>query len=107
MMEQRLLRLCDRANVAPGMPARAEVDGFAYAIFQVGDDYFVTADECSHGPGYLSEGCVDGLEIECPFHQGRFDLRTGEPTAPPCWEPVRAWRPVIVDDAICIERDAD
>ena len=33
---------------------------------------------------------VDG-EIECPFHQGRFDIRTGVPTYAPCNEALRVW----------------
>jgi nitrite reductase/ring-hydroxylating ferredoxin subunit len=30
------------------------------------------------------EGFVDGEEVECPFHQGRFHIPTGHPSAPPC-----------------------
>jgi nitrite reductase/ring-hydroxylating ferredoxin subunit len=106
MMVDNLVRLCGIDEVDEVTPLRVEVDGFAYAVFQVGDAYFVTADQCSHGPGQLSEGFVIGLEIECPFHQGRFDLRTGEPTAPPCMEPVAIWQPEVIDGCIYI-RTAD
>jgi naphthalene 1,2-dioxygenase system ferredoxin subunit len=58
--------------------------------------YFVTADMCSHGPGLLSDGYVDGFDIECPFHQGRFDLRTGDATLAPCTQPIKVW-PVKVE----------
>ena len=84
-------------------PRQVERGGFAYAVFQSGDEYFVTADECTHGPGFLSEGAVIGMEIECPFHQGRFDLRTGACTLPPCFEPVRVWTAHLVDGQICID----
>lgn len=98
-----LTRLCDLSDVSEDLPFRAEVDGIGYAVFQAGDQYYVSVDLCSHGPGFLSEGFVEGCEVECPFHQGRFDLRTGEPTAPPCEMPIQVWTPVVRDDAIFID----
>jgi nitrite reductase/ring-hydroxylating ferredoxin subunit len=101
-----LTLLCGLDEVDEDVPVRAEIDGFAYAVFKVGDMIFVTADMCSHGPGLLSDGYVDGFEIECPFHQGRFDLRTGVPTEPPCEVPVRTWKAIVRDGGIYIDRDA-
>jgi nitrite reductase/ring-hydroxylating ferredoxin subunit len=72
-------------------------------VFAAGDLYYVIADRCTHGPGLLSDGYLDGCDIECPFHQGRFDIRTGVPTAPPCEEPMQVWAPIIKDDAIYID----
>jgi anthranilate 1,2-dioxygenase ferredoxin subunit len=100
---QDLTRLCDIDAVEEDEPVRAEIDGVGYAVFQLGEDYFVTADLCTHGPGCLSDGFVEGFEIECPFHQGRFDLRTGAPTAPPCEVAIPTWEPVILDGGIHIE----
>lgn len=101
-MSPSLVPLCAAADVSEDQPRQVERDGITYAVFQVGDAYYVTADQCTHGPGYLSEGAVIGTEVECPFHQGRFDLRTGAPTAPPCFEPIRVWTAHLVDGAICI-----
>ena len=102
-MSGTLVTLCGAGEVGEDQPVRVERDGFAYAVFRKGDEFFVTADQCTHGPGSLSEGAVVGDEIECPFHGGRFDLRTGAPTAPPCFEPVRVWTAHVVDGRICID----
>ncbi len=104
-MSGTLVPLCTAAEVTEDQPRQVERDGIAYAVFRAGDAYYVTADACTHGPGFLSEGTVIGCEIECPFHQGRFDLRTGAPTAPPCFEPVRVWTVAVVDGQICIDPD--
>jgi anthranilate 1,2-dioxygenase ferredoxin subunit len=101
-----LTRLCDVSDVSDDLPFRAEIEGFAYAIFQAGNQYYVTADLCTHGPGLLSDGFIDGCEVECPFHQGRFDVRTGAPTAPPCEVPIKVWAPLVRDDAIFIDVDS-
>ena len=84
-----LIRLCAASNVRADTPFRVEMGSQAYAIFMLNgryflnDRYFVTRDECTHGPGSLAEGWVEGEEVKCPFHQGRFHIPTGRPTAPP------------------------
>lgn len=98
-----LTRLCATDELSEDEPLRVEVGDMAYAVFRVGDDYFVTADLCSHGPGSLSEGfVVNGCEVECPFHQGRFDLRSGAPTYPPCEVAIRVWDAILRDGDILI-----
>ncbi|MGH6976517.1 MAG: Rieske (2Fe-2S) protein [Stellaceae bacterium] len=99
------LRLCRVDEIAGGTPARVEAGGMVYALAKAGGAVFVLADQCTHGPGKLSEGAVLGSELECPFHQGRFDLRTGRPTYPPCTEPVRTWTATVKAGEIFIDPD--
>ncbi len=95
--------LCAAETLAPGSAVRAELAGAAYAVFNLDGRYYVTQDPCTHGPGALSEGFVDGEEIECPFHAGRFHIPTGRPAAPPCTEAIRVWTAEVVDGMICID----
>jgi naphthalene 1,2-dioxygenase system ferredoxin subunit len=62
-----------------------EIDsgGREIAIFLIGGAVFATANRCTHGDAKLCEGFLEGHEIECPFHQGRFDVRTGAATCAP------------------------
>jgi naphthalene 1,2-dioxygenase system ferredoxin subunit len=53
------------------------------ALFLVAGEVFATAARCTHGDATLCDGFLEGHEIECPLHQGRFDVRTGTPTGPP------------------------
>ena len=62
------------------------VDGVPYATDNV----------CTHGAGSLCEGYLEGFEIECPLHQGRFDVRDGRPLCDPVTEPIRVY-PVRID----------
>ena len=103
----RLTVLCRADDVTADAPLRVEQDGTVFAVFVVGDRCYVTQDACTHGPGSLSEGYVDGEEIECPFHQGRFHIPTGRPSAAPCTVPLRVWPVRLVDGQVCIEHDAD
>ncbi len=68
------------------------------AVYRVQDEFFATDNTCTHGEASLSEGDVDNdFIIECPFHGGTFDIRTGEAVDFPCVLPLKTY-PVNVDD---------
>lgn len=68
------------------------------ALYRVGDSFHATDDICSHGQALLSEGDVDDdFVVECPWHGGTFDIRTGEALSFPCVLPVRSY-PVLLED---------
>lgn len=73
-------------------PSRRSVGGHDIAIFRVDGELYALDDHCSHGDASLSEGWVEGGCVECPLHQARFNLRTGEAESGPAWEPVRSYK---------------
>lgn len=94
----RQLALCSRDEVEPGTAIRIEKNGLILAVFNLDGDFHVTDDTCTHGPGSLSEGCITGDVVECDFHNGQFNIRTGEVVAPPCMIPIRTYRTVVNED---------
>jgi nitrite reductase/ring-hydroxylating ferredoxin subunit len=96
--------LCSVGDVYPDLPFKAQLDGTDLAVFQLAGTYYVTQDTCTHGPGSLCEGYVDGEEIECPFHQGKFSIITGAPTAAPCMEPLKTWEVSVREGKILVPR---
>ena len=76
--------------------ASATANGQRIAVYAVDGAYFATSDICTHGQAFLSDGYLDGHLIECPLHQGLFDVRTGAPAGAPCTQPVRSF-PVKVE----------
>jgi naphthalene 1,2-dioxygenase system ferredoxin subunit len=67
------------------------VNGHDVALFRLGDEVHAIDNLCTHGHARLCEGFVEGHEVECPLHQGRFDLRSGQPTCAPVDEAVRTY----------------
>ena len=57
--------------------------GKEIAIFLVDGTVFATANRCTHGDARLCDGFLEHHEIECPHHQGRFDVRSGAATGAP------------------------
>ncbi len=97
-----LHHVCEIGDVAEGSGLRVEVAGRALALFKVKGAIYAIDASCTHGPGSLSEGVLDGYEIECDFHQGCFDIRTGAVTAPPCMVPVTVYEVEIVDGRVMV-----
>ena len=72
------------------------VGGRDIAIYTVGDAVYATDNICSHGHARLCDGFLDGHEIECPLHQGKFDVRDGQPLCEPATQALRSY-PVKVE----------
>jgi naphthalene 1,2-dioxygenase system ferredoxin subunit len=72
------------------------VAGRDLALYNAGGEIFATDNICTHGHARLCEGFLDGHEIECPLHQGKFDVRTGQPTCAPVTEAIRSY-PVKIE----------
>ncbi len=89
------LALCRRDAVETGHVIRLEMGALTLAVFNLEGEFFVTDDACTHGPGSLSEGFIEGDVVECDFHNGAFNIRTGEVVTPPCMIPVKTYRTLI------------
>jgi nitrite reductase/ring-hydroxylating ferredoxin subunit len=104
VMSQRI-DLCSAADVAPGNALKVETGNLVLAVFNVDGEYFVMDDLCTHGPGSLSEGYIDGDVVECNFHNGQFNIKTGEVVSPPCMVPIKTYKTVVEGDRVFIETD--
>jgi p-cumate 2,3-dioxygenase ferredoxin subunit len=92
------MRVCAVADVESGAILGVEIAGLPrLAVYRVGDEFYCTQDMCTHGAASLSdEGDLNDYIIECTWHDGKFDIRTGQPCALPCTEALRTF-PVTVE----------
>ena len=100
----RDLRVCSTSDVKPGTAARFEVDGRLLCVVNVGGQFYVIGDTCSHADYSLSEGDVweDEREIECPKHGSTFSLETGEPQSLPATRPVPVYAVRVDGDDVIV-----
>ncbi|MEY2859964.1 MAG: hypothetical protein RL392_422 [Pseudomonadota bacterium] len=73
-----------------------DVAGRDIALYGVNGEVFATDNICTHGHARLCDGFLDGFEIECPLHQGKFDVRSGQPTCVPVTQALRSY-PVKIE----------
>lgn len=96
--------LCKVDEVSEGTPLSVNMDGFpTLAVYEVGGEYYVTDNLCTHGNAMLTDGYQEGDEIECPFHGGAFSIKTGEPTAFPCQIAIKTYPVTVENGEIYIE----
>jgi len=75
--------------LAPGLALRVDVGDETYALFRLDDGTLAcTEGLCTHGQAHLAEGVVLDCLVECPKHNGRFDLRTGAAVRRPATNPI-------------------
>jgi 3-phenylpropionate/trans-cinnamate dioxygenase ferredoxin component len=99
------VKVAEVGEIPPGETKLVDVDGGMVLVCNVDGEYHAIDDMCTHDGGTLSDGTVQGEEIVCPRHAARFNIRTGEVTAPPAFEPVHVFPLRIRGDAIEVRDD--
>lgn len=75
------------------------------AVYGVEGEVYVTDNICTHGNARLCDGFLEDHEIECPLHQGRFDVRTGKAMCAPLTQDIRVYPAKVEDGKVWIEVD--
>lgn len=98
-----MVALCDTGAVDEGEILRVDVEGAPpLAVYKIEGDYFVTADTCTHGEASLSEGFVENGAVECPWHNGKFCIRTGAALDFPAAVALQTWPVTLTNGKVCI-----
>jgi len=70
-------------DLPPGALRRVTFGDLDVLLAHTDDGIVAIDDRCPHMAAPLSVGELDGCVIGCPLHDGRFDLRTGDPVRMP------------------------
>ena len=100
-----MAELCRVEDIALGtMQQEFLPDGTLIALYNVDGHIYATADTCTHAAASLSEdGTLKGRIVECGFHNGSFDVTTGEPCASPCTVALTTYRVEVVDGVVNVK----
>lgn len=75
------------------------------ALYRLGDEVFATHGICTHALAFLRDGFVEDGKVECPLHQGLFDIRSGRALCAPLTKDVRTYAVKRVGDDIFVDLD--
>jgi nitrite reductase/ring-hydroxylating ferredoxin subunit len=103
-VNDRTLRVGSLAEVRERERMVVEHGAHEILVVALGQEIFAIGNICSHAEVWLDEGDLhpETGEIECPMHEGRFDLRTGRATALPCERPVPSYAVTIVGNDVLV-----
>jgi 3-phenylpropionate/trans-cinnamate dioxygenase ferredoxin component len=95
-------QLTDLDEVTP--LRRVDVNGVPICLARLASgEIYAISDVCSHEEIELSDGELDGEDVECPAHGSRFNVRTGEVSGLPAEDPVDTYPVTIEGDEIFVE----
>jgi len=79
------------------------IDGHPIGLYRVGGEFFAVDDICTHAFAVLSEGYLEAHTIECPLHQGCFDIRTGKALSAPVTVDIRSYPVRVEGEDVLVE----
>jgi len=96
--------VCPLDDLAPGETKTVFLDGKMVGLFNVNGELYAINNRCSHARGPLSEGEVDATEcsVTCPWHYGKFDLKTGQPMDGVVNKPVASYQVEVRDGVVWV-----
>jgi len=74
-------------------------------LYKINGEVYCTSNLCTHSEAYLSDGYLEGYEIECPLHGARFDVRDGRVLCQPASKDIATFPVRIEDGEVFIEME--
>lgn len=90
------VRVAGLADISDGEVIAVNAGDRELALYRLDSEIYATDNICTHGAARLCDGFLEGYSIECPLHQGTFDVRTGAATRAPAEAPIATY-PVEID----------
>ena len=92
MADSGFVKIAEVSDIAVGEMMVVEVGGERVLLVNVGGNIYACDDICSHAFASLSEGDLNGEEVECPLHGSAFNVISGEAMTPPADENVKVYQ---------------
>jgi 3-phenylpropionate/trans-cinnamate dioxygenase ferredoxin subunit len=94
------IQIAPLADIPNGERLFVEIDEKKIVLFNIGGNIYAIGDVCSHDGGPLGDGEVEGMDVICPRHGARFDIKTGQALLLPAVEDIPAYPVRIIDGMI-------
>lgn len=92
------IQVCQADDIEAEDVIRFDHGDRTFAIYRSDDDQYYASDGlCTHEKVHLAGGFVMDNIVECPKHNGRFDISTGEAKGAPACIDLRTY-PVKVEN---------
>ena len=86
---------------------RVDIGPRRLAVYDTPSGIYASLALCNHGGADLCDGYFDGHVIECPLHQGAFDVRDGSAISAPATKPMRIFKTRVQDGMVQIQIAAE
>lgn len=91
-------KVAQREDIPADKPIEVRLEKRQIALYDYEGTIYATDNICTHAYACLHEGYYDDGTIECPLHQGVFDITNGEPLEGPVDEPLETFKVKVEED---------
>ena len=98
------VRVASAGDVPQGEMLVVQLNGDDVVLANVDGEIYAFGGECSHRGASLGDGFLEGAEVECPLHQGRFNVKTGEVIDEPPDSPIPTFQVLVEGNDIKIAK---
>jgi len=90
-------------DISDGTMLAWSVRGKHLIVYKTAAGYFATGRRCTHQAADLMRGYFEGEIIECPVHQGRFNVCSGAALSAPASAPLQTYPVKVLDGEVFVE----
>ena len=94
--------VCEKSDIDFEDLKRFDYKDQTFCIYHIKDGFFATDGMCTHEDVHLEDGLVTDNEIECPMHQGIFNIKSGKAISPPACDDLKTYPVKVENDVIYI-----
>ncbi len=94
--------VCDKSDIDFEDLKRFDYENKTFCIYNIKDGFYATDGICTHEDVHLEDGLVTNDEVECPMHQGVFNIKTGAVIQDPPCEELRTYQVKLEEEKIYI-----
>ena len=102
MADSGFVKVAQVTELKPGEMMAVTLEDDQVLLTNIDGEFHAIDDVCSHAYACLSDGDLNGKEVECPLHGGSFNAITVVPMNPPASETLRIFQAQIEGDDIFI-----
>ena len=101
-MSDDWIEVCATGDVDEEDVIRFDHGENTFCIYNTSKGFYATDGYCTHEEEHLEYGIVEDTIIECPLHQGRFDIPTGKALGAPVCVDLKTYPVKIVNDRVLV-----
>ena len=91
-MSEELHKVATNGEVKEGEAKMVRIGKTQISLCRVNGTIYAIDDICTHEWACMSDGFVEGEEIECPIHMARFHIPTGKVLSEPATEDLKTYK---------------
>jgi len=96
--------VCPIDDLAPGETQVIYLEGKMVGLFNINGELYAINNRCTHARGPLTDGTInpDDCSVVCPWHYGKFDIKSGQPIDGVVRKPVETYQVDVRDGIIFV-----